>query len=134
VLANNLHGQEARRDQEGLTRSNPDVEEMAHEMTRWSLASSRRTPVSATADVANRMADFGIDPYWMSHEPWSVPEPFTPEAGEMYSKEDLDQWIAVIARIVEEAYADAPLVKSAPHARRSIRSRLRRSRIRTNGP
>ena len=29
------------------------------------------------------MADYGIDPWWMSHEPWVVPEPFTPEAGEM---------------------------------------------------
>jgi Glycine cleavage system protein P (pyridoxal-binding), C-terminal domain len=58
-----------------------------------------------TADVANRMADYGIDPYWMSHEPWVVPEPFTPEAGEMYSKEDLDEWIGVIAAIVDEAYA-----------------------------
>jgi glycine dehydrogenase subunit 2 len=51
----------------------------------------------------------------MSHEPWVVPEPFTPEAGEMYSKEDLDYWIDVIAKISEEAYADAELVKSAPH-------------------
>jgi len=62
------------------------------------------------------MADYGIDPYWMSHEPWVVPEPFTPEAGEMYSKEDLDRWVAVIARIVDEAYADASKVKTAPHA------------------
>ena len=44
------------------------------------------------------MADYGIDPWWMSHEPWVVPEPFTPEAGEMYSKEDIDNWIAVVAQ------------------------------------
>jgi glycine dehydrogenase subunit 2 len=68
-----------------------------------------------TVDVANRMADYGIDPYWMSHEPWVVPEPFTPEAGEMYSKEDLDTWIGVIERIVDEAYRDPELVKTAPH-------------------
>ena len=49
------------------------------------------------------MADYGVDPWWMSHEPWVVPEPFTPEAGEMYGKEDLDYWIAVVARICEEA-------------------------------
>ena len=59
-----------------------------------------------TVEVANRMADYGVDPYWMSHEPWVVPEPFTPEAGEMYSKEDLDYWVAVIAKVSEEAYAD----------------------------
>jgi glycine dehydrogenase subunit 2 len=61
------------------------------------------------------MADYGIDPWWMSHEPWVVPEPFTPEAGELWSKEDLDHWIAVLARISQEAYADPELVKSAPH-------------------
>ena len=61
------------------------------------------------------MADYGIDPWWMSHEPWIVPEPFTPEAGEMYSKEDLDYWMAVVAKISEEAYANPELVKSAPH-------------------
>jgi glycine dehydrogenase subunit 2 len=100
----------------GLSRSNPDVKKWRMEMTRWSLGRLKEDTGVGTADVANRMADYGIDPYWMSHEPWSVPEPFTPEAGEMYSKEDLDQWIAVIARIVEEAYADASLVRSAPHA------------------
>jgi len=52
----------------------------------------------------------------MSHEPWVVPEPFTPEAGEMYSKEDIDTWIDVIARISEEAYANPDLVRTAPHS------------------
>ena len=66
-------------------------------------------------DVQNRMVDYGIDAFWMSHEPWLVPEPFTPEAGEMYSKEDLDTWIDVLARISDEAYADPELVKTAPH-------------------
>ena len=43
------------------------------------------------------MTDYGVDPCWLSHEPWVVPEPFTPEAGEMWSKEDIDYWIAVVA-------------------------------------
>ena len=85
------------------------------EMTRWSLGKLKEDTGVGTVDVANRMADYGIDPYWMSHEPWIVPEPFTPEAGEMYSKEDIDTWIAVIAKISEEAYSNPGLVKSAPH-------------------
>ncbi len=86
------------------------------EMTRWSLGHAQGpTPAVGTVEVANRMADYGIDPWWMSHEPWIVPEPFTPEAGEMYSKEDLDYWIAVVAKISEEAYANPELVKTAPH-------------------
>jgi glycine dehydrogenase subunit 2 len=100
----------------GLTRSNPGSGPWRMEMTRWGLGKLKDDTGVGTADVANRMADYGVDPYWMSHEPWVVPEPFTPEAGEMYGKEDLDYWVAVIARIVEEAYADPALVKSAPHA------------------
>jgi glycine dehydrogenase subunit 2 len=61
------------------------------------------------------MADFGIDAFWMSHEPWIVPHPFTPEAGEMWSKEDVDYWIAVLRHVCEEAYATPEIVKSAPH-------------------
>ena len=99
----------------GLTRSHPGKTGWRMEMTRWSLGKLKEDTGVGTFDVANRMADYGIDPYWMSHEPWVVPEPFTPEAGEMYSKEDIDTWIAVIARISQEAYATPELVKTAPH-------------------
>ncbi len=114
VLANNYMDTRLGRIR-GLTRSNPGNSQWRMEMTRWGLGKMKEETGVGTVDVANRMADFGIDPYWMSHEPWVVPEPFTPEAGEMYSKEDIDQWIAVIARISEEAYSDPGLVTSAPH-------------------
>ena len=61
------------------------------------------------------MVDFGVDAFWLSHEPWIVPEPFTPEAGEMWSKDDLDYWIAVLEHVVEEAYTEPETVKRAPH-------------------
>jgi glycine dehydrogenase subunit 2 len=114
VLANNYMDAKLARIK-GLSRSNPQIGKHRMEMTRWSLGTLKEDTGCGTVEVANRMADYGIDPYWMSHEPWVVPEPFTPEAGEMYSKEDLDTWIAVIARISAEAYADPELVKSAPH-------------------
>ena len=44
------------------------------------------------------MVDFGIQSYWLSHHPWVVPEPFTPEPCETYSKADLDEWAAVIKK------------------------------------
>ena len=115
VLANNYMDKKLG-EIRGLSRSHPGNRKWRMEMTRWSLGRLKEDTGVGTADVANRMADYGIDPYLMSHEPWVVPEPFTPEAGEMYGKEDLDRWIAVIAKIAEEAYADAGLVKSAPHA------------------
>ncbi len=99
----------------GLARSNPQVGQHRMEMTRWSLGPLAEETGVGTVDFANRMADYGIDPWWMSHEPWIVPEPFTPEAGELWSKEDIDLWIDVVAKICEEARSDPELVKSAPH-------------------
>ena len=99
----------------GITRSNPGVEAPRLEMTRFSLETMQRETGVGVLDVQNRMIDFGIDAFWLSHEPWLVPEPFTPEAGEMYSKEDLDYWIDVLARISDEAYSNPGLVKTAPH-------------------
>ena len=51
----------------------------------------------------------------MSHEPWVVDEPFTPEAGELWSKDDIDQWVAALRKISDEAYSDPEVVLSAPH-------------------
>ena len=99
----------------GLAISNPDVSKHRMEMTRWSLGPIAEETGIGTVEFANRMADYGIDPWWMSHEPWVVAEPFTPEAGELWSKEDIDLWIDVVARICEEARSDPDMVKSAPH-------------------
>ena len=57
----------------------------------------------------------------MSHHPWVVPEPFTPEPCETYSKADLDEWAAVVKKASDEAYADAAFVKSSPHSSSSGR-------------
>ena len=99
----------------GLKISNPDITARRMEMTRWSLGPIAEETGVGTMDFANRMADFGIDPWWMSHEPWIVAEPFTPEAGELWSKQDIDLWIGVVAQIVKEARETPELVKSAPH-------------------
>lgn len=85
------------------------------EMTRYSLEEYTADTGLNAMDVQNRMTDFGIDAYWTSHEPWFVPEPFTPEAGEMWSKEDLDEWIAVLAHVLEEGRQSPEVVREAPH-------------------
>jgi glycine dehydrogenase subunit 2 len=114
VLANNYMDAQLSRIP-GLAKSNPGVKGWRMEMTRWSLGPLKEKTGVGTVDVANRMADYGVDPYWMSHEPWVVPEPFTPEAGEMYSKEDIDYWIATMATICKEAHDNPDLVRTAPH-------------------
>ena len=86
----------------GVTKGLPHLEKYRMEMTRYSLGDLTEETGVTTVDVANRMTDYGVDAFWMSHEPWFVPEPFTPEAGEMWSIEDLDYWIDVVAAICEE--------------------------------
>jgi glycine dehydrogenase subunit 2 len=67
-----------------------------------------------TEQIGVRAADYGVH-YWMSHHPWIVPEPCTLEPTESYSKDDLDEYAAIMACIAAEASADPELVRSAPH-------------------
>jgi glycine dehydrogenase subunit 2 len=99
----------------GVTMSFPGKALPRMEMTRYSLEEYTAETGLTTIDVQNRMTDFGIDAYWLAHEPWIIPEPFTPEAGEMWSKEDLDEWIAVLAHVLDEGRRDPELVRTAPH-------------------
>ena len=64
----------------------------------------RETGVT-TEDIAYRMADYGMH-LWSSHHPFIVPQPFTVEPTESYAKEELDEYVAVLAKVSEEAYAD----------------------------
>ena len=99
----------------GVTKSQPHVTAPRMEMTRYSLETVERETGITVFDVQNRMVDFGIDAFWLSHEPWLVPQPFTPEAGEMWSKEDIDEWIDVLDHVIAEAYSNPELVRTAPH-------------------
>lgn len=114
VLMNNYMEQELLKIR-GVTRSHPDIPGWRIEMTRYSLEQLYEDTGVTVADVSNRMVDFGVDAPWLSHEPWLVPQPFTPEAGEMWSKEDVDYWIAVLQQVSDEAYSNPEIVKSAPH-------------------
>jgi glycine dehydrogenase subunit 2 len=99
----------------GVTRSHPSIEGPRMEMARYSLETLTRATGVTAVDVQNRMTDFGIDAFWLSHEPWTVPEPFTPEVGETWSKEDIDEWVAVLEQVCREAYEEPEIVKMAPH-------------------
>jgi glycine dehydrogenase subunit 2 len=99
----------------GVTKALPELTAPRLEMTRYSIETVTRETGITVFDVQNRMVDFGVDAFWLSHEPWLVPEPFTPEPGELWSKEDIDTWIDVLAHVIDEAYSDPELVKTAPH-------------------
>jgi len=99
----------------GVTRSHPALTGPRMEMSRYSLETLNRETGVTVVDVQNRMTDFGIDGMWLSHEPWVVPEPFTPEVGETWSKEDIDEWVAVLELVCREAYEHPEVVRTAPH-------------------
>jgi len=85
------------------------------DQVRFSWEKLKRDTGCGTVDVQNRMVDFGIQNSYSSHHPWIVPEPFTPEPCETYSKEDCEYWAAVLKQISKEAYTNPDLVKTAPH-------------------
>ena len=65
-------------------------------------------------EIGIRVADFGTH-YWTSHHPFVVPEPMTLEPTESYSKADLDEYVAILKHIAEEARSNPEVITSAPH-------------------
>lgn len=84
------------------------------EQVRYSWEELYKDTGVTTEDISRRMADFGHQ-YWTSHHPFVVPQPFTLEPTESYSKTDLDEYIASLTHIADEAYTDPQKVKNAPY-------------------
>ena len=84
------------------------------EQVRYSWEELYNETGVTTEDVTRRMADFGFH-MWSSHHPFIVPQPFTLEPTESYSKAEIDEYIVGLKRVVEESYENPELVKSAPH-------------------
>ena len=84
------------------------------EQVRYSWENLTSDTGVTTEDVTNRMIDFGFH-MWSSHHPFIVPEPFTLEPTESYSKAELDEYIAGLEKVSQEAYENPEKVKNAPH-------------------
>ncbi len=67
------------------------------------------------SDLNMRIGDFGVANCFLSHHPWIVPEPMTPEPTESISKADLDRFCQIIHQLSHEAYADPEIIRTAPH-------------------
>lgn len=85
------------------------------EQVRYSWGKLMEDTGVGTDDVMRRMGDFGIQHYWTSHHPWVVPEPFTLEPCDSYSKDDIDEYCAVMAHCSKEAYENPEYIKNAPY-------------------
>ena len=84
------------------------------EQVRYSWENLTNETGITTEDVTNRMVDFGFH-MWSSHHPFIVPEPFTLEPTESYAKAELDEYIAGLQTVSEEAHENPDVVKNAPH-------------------
>lgn len=84
------------------------------EQVRYSWEQLYRDTGVTSEDVTRRLADYGCH-LWQSHHPFIVPQPFTIEPTESYSKDELDDYIACLERVVTEAYSNPEVVKTAPH-------------------
>ncbi len=84
------------------------------EQVRYSWAPLTEETTITTEDVQRRMCDFGLH-YWTSHHPWIVPEPFTLEPTESWSKEELDEYVEALEEVSREAYECPEVLRNAPH-------------------
>ncbi len=85
------------------------------EQVRYSWQHLAERTGIGTEDVKRRLVDFGLQGYFTSHHPMLVPEPFTLEPSESYSKTDLDEYVRTFHEIAREAYEEPEVVTTAPH-------------------
>ena len=85
------------------------------DQARWSLEKLKEDTGIGVNDVNRRIVDYGVQSMFTSHHPWLIPEPFTPEPCETYSKRDIDYWVSVLETVLEEAYENPDLLRTAPH-------------------
>jgi glycine dehydrogenase subunit 2 len=112
-MINNQYLEKKLMEVRGVTK--PYSTEKRVDQIRYSLERMRDETGVGVGDFNRRVIDYGIQSFFTSHHPWIVPEPFTPEPCETYSKADIDHWVSVVRRVSEEAYSDPELVKTAPH-------------------
>jgi glycine dehydrogenase subunit 2 len=85
------------------------------EQVRYSWEQLSQETGIHSEEIGYRAADFGTH-YWTSHHPYIVPEPMTLEPTESYSQADLDEYAAILKKIVDEAYTSPETVHTAPHS------------------
>ena len=85
------------------------------EQARLSWEELKKETGIGTDQINRRIIDYGLQTYFTSHHPRIIAEPFTPEPPESYSKDDLDHYAAVMARVAREAREEPETVRSAPH-------------------
>lgn len=84
------------------------------EQIRYSLLSVLAGTGVDTEAVSRRTVDFGVAGYFPSHHPWTVEEPMTLEPTESPSRAELDDYVDILATVLEEARTRPERVLAAP--------------------
>jgi len=82
---------------------------------RFSLGTLKKETGIGIEELNRRLVDYGVQRLFPGHEPWIVPEPFTPEPSESSPKEDLDRFADIMREVCQEAYRDRGVFRDAPH-------------------
>jgi glycine dehydrogenase subunit 2 len=90
------------------------VDNQRIEQARYTMEEITKDTGITSGDIARRVMDFGMH-IWSSHHPYYIPEPLTLEPTESPSKEDLDEYIATLHHIFDEAYNNPEIIHDAPH-------------------
>lgn len=85
------------------------------EQCRYSWERLHEDTGLGTADILRRIVDYSLEHYWPSHHPYIVPEPCTLEPTDSFSKDDIDEFVAVLGQVARECYEDPEVVRTAPH-------------------
>ena len=91
------------------------------EQVRYSFEQMFAETGVTSHDVIDRMVDFGVQHCMPSHVPMLVPEPFTVEPGESLTVEEMDQMLAALQAISDEAYSDAEKAQGGPYSAATTR-------------
>ncbi len=114
ILNNNYLMKRFLTEVEGI--SMPWAKEAPHrlEQIRWSFKKLLDDTGIGGDMVNRRFWDFGYQRFFASHHPEIVPEPYTPEPTESYSKADIDEYVETLKQISHDAYHNPEIFKDSP--------------------
>lgn len=115
ILNNNYMMKRLLHEVKGITMSWAEEAPNRLEQVRYSFETLLKDTGVGAEDVNRHLLDFGFQRFFPSHHPLIVPEPYTPEPTESYSKADIDEYVAALKKISHEAYTTPEVVINAPY-------------------
>ena len=115
ILNNNYMMKRLLTEVKGISMSWAEEAPNRLEQVRYSFENLKKDTGIGGELVNRRLLDFGFQRFFASHHPEIVPEPFTPEPTESYSKADIDEYVEALKEISREAYEEPEIFAGAPH-------------------